>query len=186
MATPSLRLVYSAQNPETAKSSEEQSFVHEEKIITASDSESKRSLVNIDEIYREQPLIPSPFGRALFILAEIIKKTDTAIEMYSTDALGADHLMQYVQSRLPELFSCRSIGEGYGISINAMIGVYENLEGNPFELNQIERIKQVLSKLRSEPLIDAEDAAILIELLEDAGLKVEPPAFDELVEMLNE
>ena len=86
---------------------------------------------------------------------------------------------------LPELFCCRSIGDGFGLIINAIQSGLANSAGEPTTKAEVIAIRQALRLLRDEPFIPTEAATDILMRLEDAGLSIEPSGFDALADLLN-
>ena len=91
-----------------------------------------------------------------------------------------------MQGLLPELFCCRSLGDGFGIVVNGLMCAFQNLAGIPLRRDQAEKVRQTLIKLRSEPFLRADDAVQTIDVLEEVGLVLEPAEFNYLADILDE
>ena len=81
------------------------------------------TLVTIDEIYHSPESIGSPYLRsALRLISKALGDVDSALELLGDgDKVGSDDAMQHFQVILPELFACRSIGEGFGLLVSALL-----------------------------------------------------------------
>jgi hypothetical protein len=141
----------------------------------------------IDDLYPATESVTPELGAALRLLARAIQYTDDAFEaIQNRNAIAADDAMQRLQAMMPELFNCRSLGDGYGAVINGILSSLENMHGAPLSQQQIQAIKQVLEKIRSEPFMKFDDAIEEMMKLELAGLVVEPEGLEYLADWLDE
>ncbi len=91
-----------------------------------------------------------------------------------------------MQAVLPELFCCRSIGDGFAAIINAVFHGLKNSKSDAVSEKQIQQIRLVLQRIRIEPFIDFQRATEQILKLEDVGFTVEPEEFPALADLLDE
>lgn len=140
-----------------------------------------------EELYSEFENVSPELRSAIQLLSLSLQHLDQALSsLRENDSIGADDAVQRVQSVLPELFCCRNLGDAYGMVVNALVCGFQNLAGVPLNRSQMERIRQTLVKLRTEPFLREGDALKVISALEDAGLVVEPAEFEVLQELLDE
>jgi hypothetical protein len=102
--------------------------------------------------------------------------------MMNHDLLESDHLVHEVHTLLPQLFRCRSIGDGFGAIINAIEIAFVNRRGEPLNEKQIVTLLRVLKELRGKPFIRFESALRPIEELTRVGFEVDPPILSELLD----
>jgi len=121
--------------------------------------------------------------RALDLFGESIKLIESALALGDTDPIACDDQMQVFYSLLPELFCCRSLGDGFGSIVNAVQQAAVNQHGVPMNGKQMEILQSVLRSLRQGPFILHRDAVEMIMRLEDAGLIVDPPALSEIADI---
>jgi len=142
--------------------------------------------IQIDSLYPEPSVVRPILGHALRGLAAAKEAVQESLEALKRgELISADDSMQRLQALLPELFYCRDLGDGFGAIINALKFSFENAHGTPFSEGQIRLIGRVVERIRQEPFLHFEQAAELVEKLEDAGLKVDPPAFAALGELVD-
>jgi len=137
--------------------------------------------VSIDELFANLESTHH-LRRALDLLGESIKLVESALASDGADPIACDDQMQLFYSLLPELFCCRSVGDGFGSIINAVQQAAANQLGVPMDRKQMESLLSVLRCLRYGPFIPHQDAVEMIIKLEDAGLMVDPPALAEVAD----
>jgi hypothetical protein len=118
---------------------------------------------------------------------QLLPKAVTALEnardaLRANDILQSDHHVHSVQLLLPELFRCRTIGDGFGAIVNALEIAFVNQRGEPLGEKQIITALRVLKDLRSRPFVPFDSALQTIEELEKAGLCVDPVTLGELLD----
>lgn len=121
--------------------------------------------------------------RALSLLDESITLIESALALGDADPITCDDQVQLFYSLLPELFCCRSLGDGFGSIVNAVQQAAVNQQGIPMNRTQMEVLQSVLRKLRHGPFILHRDAVELIMSLEDTGLMVDPPALSKIADI---
>jgi hypothetical protein len=120
---------------------------------------------------------------ALRLLGLAVKRTERALRaMNDADEIAADIEVQKAQVLLPELFCCRSLGDGFGGVVNGLLSAFESLEGSPPNVLQLRTLNGVLSVLRDKPFLSSEEADEQLEQLEAVDLCLHPP---ELVKFLS-
>ena len=100
--------------------------------------------------------------RALDLLDESIKLIQSALALGDANPIAFDDQVQLFYSLLPELFCCRSLGDGFGSIINAVQQAAVNQQGIPMNMVQVEILQSVLRKLRHGPFILHRDAVEMI------------------------
>ena len=135
-------------------------------------------------------MIGHDLSTALELLAEAIAKINEAIEHQRSSArIQADDAMQQVQVLLPELFFCRSLGDGFGTIVNSLFHGLHNLDGKPLTEPQILATRTALMAIRNEPFIGFDDAIKHVASLKLLSLKIMPrgtETIDEAIDHLND
>ena len=143
--------------------------------------------ISTEELYAKFENVTPELNSAVCLLSRCLEHIKQALEAdRRNDLIEADDATQRMQGLLPELFCCRSLGDGFGIIVNGLMCAFQNLAGIPLRREQMEKVRQVISKLQSEPFLSAEDAVKTITTLEPTGLVLEPAEFDYLADMLDE
>lgn len=156
------------------------------KEILEEGKQSAKVEMDIESLYPAQDALSTHLRVALDALKEVTQLTSSAIEcLIDGDLIGTDDNIQRVYARMHDLFCQRALGEGFGAVISACMCAFENLKGSPLTQIQVQAIDQVLRKTREKPLMKYESALDLVQVLEDAGLEVEPRGFDALADFLS-
>jgi hypothetical protein len=144
--------------------------------------------VSIEDIYHSPDLIGSPYLRnALPLISTALGHIDGALELlHAGDKVGADDEIQHFQVLLPELFGCRSIGEGFGLIVSSFQNAVIRLHGMAMEESQVRAVRSALVGIKSEPFMTFDAAMDHVSRLEHGGLNVDPPKFEYLAELLSE
>ena len=143
--------------------------------------------ITIDELYSRFENVSPELNSAVRLLSLSLEYIEQSLLAHrDNDPIEADDAAQRMQGLLPELFCCRSLGDGFGIVVNGLMCGFQNLEGIPLRREQAEKVRQTLIKLRSEPFLRAEDAVKTVAVLEEVGLVLEPPEFNYLADILDE
>lgn len=148
------------------------------------DSITKKN-IDIRELYPLTDELNPALGRALSLLEEGIKCIDDAINMIiEKDLISSDDLIQRFQALIPELFCCRSLGDGFGVILVSLHNSLKNLQGVPASLEQLNVIKKVTSRIFTEPFIVIDEAVDEIILFEKVGLIPESSNFKYAADLL--
>jgi hypothetical protein len=144
--------------------------------------------VAIEDIYHSPESIGSPYlGSAWRLMSIALANVDSALELLGDgDRIGGDDAMQHYEVLLPELFACRSIGDGFGLIVSSLQNAVTRLRGRAMEEQQIRAVRSVLIALRSEPFMTFDAALTHVSRLEQVNLNVNPPNFEFLAELLSE
>src|SRR5579862_6922685 len=111
---------------------------------------------------------------ALQLLPSAIHALESARDaLRANDIIQSDHFVHAVQMLLPELFRCRTIGDGFASIINALEVSFVNQRGAPLIEKQILATLRALKELRSRPFVTFEAAQQSIKELAEAGLQVD-------------
>lgn len=129
------------------------------------------SPLSIDELYPGVDETDGNLSRAKRVLRTCIEHCREAREhLEEGDGLKSDNEMVHVQNRLPDLFTFREFGDGFGMVVDALLTAFENLDDMPCDLQQIKAVRRVLSDLRDRPFMSSKKAVDLTLQLEEAGL----------------
>src|ERR1035441_9568793 len=80
---------------------------------------------------------------ALRLLTVAVGRSKRALEaIVVSDMLAADTEIQKVQVLLPELFCCRTLGDGFTTIVNAFMSAFEALAGDTPNSNQIKMMNR--------------------------------------------
>jgi len=143
--------------------------------------------ITTEELYSRFENVSPELNSAVRLLSLSLEYIDQSLLAHrDNDSIEADDATQRMQGLLPELFCCRSLGDGFGIVVNGLMCAFQNLAGIPLRRDQAEKVRQTLIKLRSEPFLRAEDAVQSIDVLEEVGLVLEPAEFNYLADILDE
>jgi len=135
------------------------------------------------ELYPARHAFSPEHITALRLLTLAVGRSKRALDAIAADnALVADTEIQKVQVLLPELFCCRTLGDGFGTIVNSFMSAFEALAGDTPDVDQIRAINRVLQVLKEKPFLSADEADDQVEVLESAGLSPYP---SELVEFLS-
>ncbi len=119
---------------------------------------------------------------AFILLDEITERLTEALH-YSRDEnfVGSDDCINRIVALLPELFCCRSIGDGFSSIIVAFNCSINNKNGEFLNEKELIVLLQVVKRINSEPFISFEEALNEIESIEDSGLIVGPESLSEFM-----
>jgi hypothetical protein len=155
-------------------------------ITTSEESLSPRQ-IETKSLYPLSPDLRPELAVAFNLVNEGLKHITEAINAESkADRISSDDAIHRLQALLPELFSCRSIGDGFGSIISAIYQSIANMQGAPLSPRQLQAIKKVLSRINTEPFLELGEAVDEIMSLEDAGFEVEPSYYKYAADMLDE
>jgi len=146
-------------------------------------SESLISPRDLYPLHAERMLLST----ALQLLDEGMNYLNDSIGMFDDgDRLGSDDALQHFQALLPELFSCRELGDGFGAIVSSVFHSLKNLDGGPLSGKQLQTLRQIVRRISTEPYISFDEALDELEVLQDAGLEVQPPYFKFAADLLSE
>ncbi|NOX32247.1 MAG: hypothetical protein GXP56_00705, partial [Deltaproteobacteria bacterium] len=131
----------------------------------------------------------SPYITTIFeLLSEASDKLEEAlISLQDDDQIGSDDAKNHLLLILPELFCCRSAGEGFKALINGIFHAIRNIKADDFlSYEQIVILRVAINKLNKEPFLPFDDAIELIMKIDEKGLTTEPKHFAILSDLINE
>jgi hypothetical protein len=157
--------------------------------LTSADPEGgeETSTLSVDELYPGASDTDGALARAKRVLRVCIEHCRGAQNhLEEGSALKSDNEMVHVQNRLPDLFTYRELGDGFGMVVDALLTAFENLDDMPCDLQQIKAVRRVLSDLRDRPFMSSGKAVDLTLRLEDAGLDTDHQAMAPFSDWLEE
>lgn len=163
---------------------EEESFP-----VRSSDAENveETSPLSIDELYPAADDTDGNLSKAKRVLRTCIEHCREAQQhLEEGDSLKADNEMVHVQNRLPDLFTYRDLGDGFGMVVDALLTAFENLDDMPCNLEQIKAVRRVLLDLRDRPYMSSGKAVDLTLQLEDAEFDSDHEAMAPFSDWLEE
>jgi len=172
----------------TGVSEKEKNLTTAIRIISASQTiEAAAGQIPTEDLYSNFENVSPELRTADRIISDCLGHIQRAIAAdRDGEVIMADDAVQSVQGLIPELFCCRTLGEGFGIITNGLLCAFQNLAGAPLRREQMDGMQRILQNLRAEPFVSSEIAVDKLGELERVGLKVEPPEFHILAELLDE
>ena len=148
------------------------------------------STLSIDELYPGSDEADGNLSRAKRVLRACIEHCrDAQQHAVEDDWIKSDNQMVHVQNRLPDLFTYRKLGDGFGMVVDALLTAFENQDDMPCDLQQIKAVRRVLADLRDRPFMNSGKAVDLTLQLEDAGFDTDHEAtgpFSEWLKTIDE
>lgn len=127
------------------------------------------------ELYPVRQAFSPDHITALRLLTLAVGRSRRAIQhVENDDILAADTEIQKLQVLLPDLFCCRSLGDGFGTIINSLVSSFEGLDGDTPNAAQIRVMNKTLVLLRDKPFLTADEADEQLSSLEGVGLNPYP------------
>ena len=143
--------------------------------------------IGIDELYANPEFTSRELQTALRLLGETIQFADYALQrLRAKDNLGSHEGILSIQNRLPELFACRGLGDGYGALINSVQLALINRRGIPLTENQLLALKEILVQARKAPFIRFDKARKLVREFEKHDFLVQPRSLQFLLKFFDE
>lgn len=134
---------------------------------------------DILSIYGEPSL---KLGQAVMSLTSAIDICREAISFErDNDRIRADSRMVDLQAKVAELFSYRSIGDGFSAVIAALMFMFVNKAGLPFRQPEMFAILRTINSLLSAPYCSIESAVGIVQGLEDVGLVIDSKPLSDLL-----
>jgi hypothetical protein len=148
--------------------------------------EEQSSPLSIDELYPGADETDGNLSRAKRVLRKCIEHCREAQRFAEEgDQIKSDNEMVLVQNRLPDLFTYRDLGDGFGMVVDALLTSFENQDDMPCTLQQIKTVRRVLSDLRDRPYMSSGKAVDLTLQLEDAEFDTDHGAMAPFSEWLD-
>ena len=112
--------------------------------------------------------------RAQTLLAQGERSLRKALDcIMDEDAVGADYEITLFQGAIPELFCCKSIGEGFATIVIVLRWALKNRRGDPLTSEQLSVVLNCVVRLNKELFLTYETALNLIDDLENVGLNTD-------------
>jgi hypothetical protein len=140
----------------------------------------KAQIIDIERLWDAPQGSTSQIIQALELLKQAIDLLTEA--KMCKNPMDSDRFVQRAQLMLPKLFSCRSIGDGYGVIVNSLHFAFLNAQGIPLTPDQLNVIWRVLRELRTRPVMSLEQGIQYVEDIENSGLVVDPLELGNLLE----
>jgi len=154
---------------------------------STADERSTGRQVETNQLYPVSHELRPELARSFTLLSEGLEYVSQSIKaLKEGDLISSDDFIHRLQALLPELFCCRSIGDGFGAIINAIYQSLANMQGSALELAQLETIRRGLRRISTEPFLELSEAVDEIIRLQDIGLEPEPNYFKYAAELLDE
>lgn len=153
---------------------------------TTSGSESTEGYMKTEDLYPVREQLNPALTTASQLLEEGIDLVNESILMLvDDDLISSDDAMLRFRALLPELFCCRSLGDGFGTIINSIFHAIGNMDETPMNERQLHTILNILKRIHTEPFIEYNEAVEEIMSLEEAGFEVSPPHLKFVADLLN-
>jgi hypothetical protein len=169
-----------------AKSTVDNPDVYTAKITDAGDSLNSKDRMDTSTLYGDVYNNISYIPRVLALLQEgreLLASSSNSLK--SGDEVSSDNDIQHFLALLPELFCCRSIGDGFASIINSIYNAIVNQsEIGLLSESQISTILSLVKQLQLEPFLEFDEVIDLIFLLDAVGLDIEPKHLNKLSEIL--
>lgn len=147
--------------------------------------ESAASISAVD-LYIDAEVLSPTLVRGLGLLEEAAVLVGQSIQAVEGDPFLSDMHTQKLRPILRRLFICRSIGDGFGAIVDALISGLDNNRGLPLDRRRLSAILNALLTLQREPFLTFTSAIKVIEEIESVGFSTEPPGFEHLADWLTE
>jgi hypothetical protein len=123
-------------------------------------------------LYADYSGSSSKLGRSIALLTSALQCLQDALRSaHDSNPIAADERVTQFENTLLELFMLRSISIGYELRIAALIAVFKNRGGEPFETDQLHALKRFVEGLLAQPALAEEEAFMETRQLEAAGMR---------------
>jgi hypothetical protein len=139
-------------------------------------------VIDIDRFYEAPAGQTGHVIKAIELLAESARLLEIARSMVAVNPIEADRSLQRFRLLLPELFSCRIIGDGFALIISTLEFAFGNLQERLPTADQISVMWRTLRELRSRPVLPFDQALLCVADFETHGLEVDPPILSSLLD----
>jgi hypothetical protein len=137
-----------------------------------------------NELYPFSDVNDAVLFQALEMLGECIGVLESAQRIDPlSDYIGFDEQMMEARALLKDLFDLRSIGDGFGSVVNAVLWSLRNKDTETLNRKQISTLLESLKELKRKPLMHFDTAMSVVDQLEEADLIVEPSMLDDLISL---
>jgi hypothetical protein len=183
-SSPKIRIIHTARTSneiETAVEGDESTRTVTARTIPQNQgANALASVINIERLWEAPSGTSSQMVRALELLKDVSDLLADALR--AQDPMDADRMVPRVQTALPKLFACRSIGDGFAVIVNSLHFAFQNLHGIPLSQSQLNVVWRLTRELRVRPVMSLEQGIQRVEELEEHGLQVDPPDIAALLE----
>ena len=187
MNKPILKLVSDNTAASSFDSSVQDEITYARVSVDENSSSPLKTRINTQDLYPASQELQPELARAFTLLDEATKKLDNSIlAINDNDEITSDDCIQQLRMLLPELFCCRTLGDGFASVINAVHYSIENQEDKFFNHSELSVLKFALNRIKTEPFISFDEAVDEVILLEDKGFIVTPTKLEVLTDLLIE
>jgi hypothetical protein len=148
----------------------------------------KTSQASMEDLYPLSSQMRPELARAWSLLDEGLAYIGNAIKSLQEhdDVMASDDAIMNFQALLPELFFCRTIGEGFTTIITSVNHAIVNFDGAPLTIPQLKSLNAIIRRLRTEIYISDDEANDEVIKLQEIGFRVDPKYISSLVEILTD
>jgi len=140
----------------------------------------------IEKLYADLEHTTPEFRTAIRLLKEVQDYLALAIrELEDQQPVRSDNEVLKVRALMPELFACRSLGDGFGSIILAVQTALVANADTLLTIRELTALQKVVAEARNHPFMSHFKAVDLIEFLEEQGLQVNLEGIDHLAELLD-
>lgn len=148
------------------------------------DAGEKFLVLRPNELYPFADVNDAVLFQALELLGECIGVLESAQSIDpSSDYIGFDEEMMQARALLKDLFDLRSLGDGFGSVVNAILWSLKNKDTETLNRKQLSIVLESLKELKRKPLMHFDTAMSVVDQLEEADLIVEPSVLDDLISL---
>ncbi len=144
----------------------------------------KKSLAgrpSLDDLYPEREGLSITLRSAIALLDEATEACREARDAARVgEFIASDDALLTAQAIMPELFACRTIGDGFGMVVGALLTAFLNRGVDVWSEEHIGAVSSALKLLRETPFLAEEQAVDSIDKLQDKGVKVGIRMLEEL------
>jgi hypothetical protein len=153
-------------------------------VTKSADGAEKYIVLRPNELYPFSNVDDAALFQALQLLTDCVKVLESAQRIDpDADYIGFDEQMMRARALLRDLFSLRSLGDGFGSVINAVLWSLKNKDTETLTRKQIATLLESVKELKRKPLMHFDTAMSIVDQLEEADLVVEPSMLNDLVDL---
>lgn len=142
--------------------------------VRGSDSEVSMASTS-EKLFADSEHLSADVKNAIRLLKESQVLLESALsEFDEQNFLPADDYLQRFYMILPELYCCRSVGEGFANIIQCCFHGLKNLEGMPPSRDQAQVLNLSIRSLLDELFMDFDESIRFVDDLEEVGFNVGP------------
>ena len=148
----------------------------------------KTSQASTEDLYPLSSQMRPELARAWSLLDEGLGYIGNAIKSLQEhdDVMASDDAIMKFQALLPELFFCRTIGEGFTTIITSVNHAIVNFDGAPLTIPQLKSLNAIIRRLKTEIYINDDEANDEVIKLQEIGFRVDPKYISSLADILTD